>query len=272
MNMNPLLVACCTLLWTNALAAQAPATADPISGKWTGAMGPGATPGFHVTFDLKFDGKAAVTGTLSGLPTPGEIRSGSFDPSTGALKLEAAPTDGAPLRLVLEGTVVAGTATGRVTGDNQVGTFILTKSDGAPTGAQQAATGDAVAALRRNFAEVSGWIARAADLVPADKYTYRPAPTVRTFGQLIGHIADGLNYYCARAGGRNVEWSDPIEKGSTDKAALAPKLKQSIDACNAVFGGSGQVGPLTDNVAHTSLHYGNVITYLRTMGLTPPSS
>ena len=37
------------------------------------------------------------------------------------------------------------------------------------------------------------------DLVPADKYNYRPAPSVRTFGQLIGHIADSYNYNCAIA-------------------------------------------------------------------------
>ncbi len=42
--------------------------------------------------ELTFDGKGTVSGTLSGLPSPGEIRSGTFDPQTGALKLVAAPT------------------------------------------------------------------------------------------------------------------------------------------------------------------------------------
>jgi hypothetical protein len=28
------------------------------------------------------------------------------------------------------------------------------------------------------------------------------------FGELPGHIADGSNYYCARATGKKVEWSD----------------------------------------------------------------
>lgn len=36
----------------------------------------------------------------------------------------------------------------------------------------------------------TNWVTKAADMVPAEKYTYRPADTVRTFGQLIGHIAD----------------------------------------------------------------------------------
>jgi hypothetical protein len=142
-----------------------------------------------------------------------------------------------------------------------------------PAAAQQPAPNDARAALRKGFSEVSGWVTKAAELVPADKYAYRPTPTVRTFGQLVGHLVDSYAYYCALAAGRNVEWADPAEKGPTDKTALAPKLKQATDACQAAYGAaSGSVGPLVDNVGHTNLHYGNMITYLRLLGLTPPSS
>jgi uncharacterized damage-inducible protein DinB len=95
---------------------------------------------------------------------------------------------------------------------------------------------------------------------------------VRTFGQLIAHIADSYNFYCARATGQNPQWSDAIEKGTTDKATLVPRLKQSLDGCRAAYGGSGAIAPLMGNVAHTSLHYGNIITYMRMLGLVPPSS
>ena len=138
--------------------------------------------------------------------------------------------------------------------------------------AQQPAGNDAAAALRKSFNEVSGHVARAADLVPADKYGYRPAQSVRTFGQLIAHIADSYNYYCAQAAGRNVEWADPIEKGPTDKATLIPKLKQALDGCTGAYGGTGQTAALIDNLGHTNLHYGNIITYMRMLGLVPPSS
>jgi hypothetical protein len=43
---------------------------------------------------------------------------------------------------------------------------------------------------------------KSADIVPPDKYSYKPAPTVRTFGELLGHIADGSNYFCRRAAGQ----------------------------------------------------------------------
>lgn len=268
MKLKSLLVACIVL--TSAVSAFAQ-SAEALTGTWIGHLGPGATPQFAVTLELRVDGKGTVSGTLSGLPSPGEIKSGSFDSQTGALKLEAAPTDGSALRLVLEGTVVLGTATGRVSVGNQSGTFKLAKKT-AEASTQQSGANETIGALRYGFGEVSGWVTKAAELVPADKYSYQPVQTVRTFGQQIAHIADSYNYYCARAAGKSVQWSDAIEKGSTDKAALMQKLKQATDACNAAYGGNGQAGMLMANIAHTNLHYGNVITYLRMLGLTPPSN
>lgn len=132
---------------------------------------------------------------------------------------------------------------------------------------------DAATSVRDSFIEMSGWVTKAAEMVPDDKYSYRPVDSVRTFGQLVAHIADSHNYYCARGAGKNIEWSDAIEKGSTDKATLLPVLKQSVERCNEAYkGGSGRVGPLLGNVGHTSLHYGNIITYMRMLGMKPPSS
>ena len=127
--------------------------------------------------------------------------------------------------------------------------------------------------LRNGFNEVNGWVTKAAEMVPADKYNYRPVDTVRTFGQLIAHITDSYNYFCANGVGNKVEWSDAIEKGATDKDTLLPKLKESVGRCNAAYGsGNAQHRPLFINVGHTSLHYGNIITYMRMLGLKPPSS
>ncbi len=137
--------------------------------------------------------------------------------------------------------------------------------------AAQSPANDAAGAMTRNFNEVAGFVTRAAEMVPADRYSYRPSESVRTFAEQIAHIADAHNYYCARAAGRNLEWSDAVEKGSMDKATLVQKLKQSVDGCRAAYA-SGQAGPLVSNIGHTNLHYGNIITYLRMMGMVPPSS
>ena len=139
--------------------------------------------------------------------------------------------------------------------------------------AQESDKAKTTTVVRKGFQEVSGWVSKSADMVPAEKYNYKPVDTVRTFGQLIGHITDSLNYFCATGAGNKVQWADPAEKGTTDKATLVPKLKEAVDKCNAVYGSdSAQIEPLIENIAHTNLHYGNLITYLRMMGMKPPSS
>ena len=127
--------------------------------------------------------------------------------------------------------------------------------------------------VRKGFEEVNDWVTKAADMVPADKYSYRPVDTVRTFGELIAHIADSYNYFCAHAVGNKVEWLTPIEKGKTDKETVLPRFKEAVGKCTAAYGANNaQLRPLFANVGHTNLHYGNIITYMRMMGLKPPSS
>jgi hypothetical protein len=120
-------MACCVLLSATSIVAQsrgAKAKPDPLSGTWTGELAPPG--GVAVTMELKFDGKRAVSGTISGFSNPGEVKSGTFDPKTGALKLELGKTSDSAVLLVLEGTVVKGTATGRVSGE-VTGDFKLAK-------------------------------------------------------------------------------------------------------------------------------------------------
>jgi uncharacterized damage-inducible protein DinB len=274
MKLRTLLLIGMVLLLAIPAAAQSNATADSISGTWTGDMGPTEKTRIPITTTLKFDGQTSVTGTITGPPQPGEIKTGSFDPKTGALKLEVeVKGDSNPFQVVFEGTIVSGTATGRVNGNNVTGNFKITKGGGNSGAAPQPGANDMPAALRASFSEVSGWVTKSADLVPADKYDYLPVSSVRTFGQLVAHVADAYNYYCARAAGNAVQWSEATEKGKTDKATLSQKLKQATDACQTTYNGNIQAGPLLlVNIRHTELHYGNIITYMRMLGLVPPSN
>jgi uncharacterized damage-inducible protein DinB len=264
MRYSSLLVALSVVLAAPSARAQ---TVDPISGTWTGDIGLDEVSRMAVTMELRFDGASVIAGTVKG-PGPAQLKSGTFDPKTGAFRLEIdVQDDSRSSPFIFEGFAVKGMATGRVSGNNQTGTFRLTRG-AAPVSGGSAAPAE----VRLRFDEVSAWLTKAAAAVPADKYAYQPTKTVRTFGQLIGHIADGLNYYCGRAAGGQANWTETIEKGPTDKNAVTQKLTQSLAACSAQYNGNGQPGPLIDNVAHTSLHYGNVITYMRLLGLTPPSS
>lgn len=130
MTRRRFVIACCVLLSATSMLAQSPgakAKADPISGTWTGELvRDGASDPRPITMQLKFDGKNAVSGTVSGLPNPADVKAGTFEPKTGALTLQLGKQGDSAVLLVLEGTVVKGTASGRVSGDG-TGTFKIAK-------------------------------------------------------------------------------------------------------------------------------------------------
>lgn len=127
-----LVLASCVLLSASTLLAQSRpaknAKPDPITGSWVGHVIP---PDFgrqiSVTMELKFDGKQAVSGSVSGLPNPADVKVGTFDPKSGALKLQLGKVGDSAVLLVLEGTVVKDTASGKADATSGTGEFKLTK-------------------------------------------------------------------------------------------------------------------------------------------------
>jgi len=122
MTRRSFVLACCMLVIATPLVAQSrgdkpTARADALTGTWTGELSPGDGRSIAVTMELKFDGKKVVTGTASGLPNPADVKAGTFDPKTGALKLQLGKTTDAAVLLTLEGTVVKNTASGKISGE-----------------------------------------------------------------------------------------------------------------------------------------------------------
>lgn len=118
----------CVLLVAASAAAQRSAvkTDDPISGQW-GMNG--------LTFlDLKFDGEKAVTGSVYFRHDSDEqrvdIKNGSFDVKTNALKLEGEakrPDNGAIVKYLIEGTLDKETLAGTFSLEKEGGQFSFTK-------------------------------------------------------------------------------------------------------------------------------------------------
>jgi hypothetical protein len=134
-------------------------------------------------------------------------------------------------------------------------------------------TAAAPTALATSFETVAGYLVAAAEQVTEDRYGFRPTEGVRTFLQLVAHVADGNDYYCRHAVGDRIDWSDPVERSATGRAGAIDALRSSIERCRAAYARPGaDPAALTENVAHANLHYGNMIVYLRMMGLVPPSS
>jgi len=249
-----------------------PARAQSIAGPWAGKMGESDQRLVSVFIDLKADG-AALSGRVTGPDlSPGRIRKGSYDAKSGSVVFEVVIEDAGNTVVNFEGKLVKDSITGTVGSGTRKGVFRLGRA-AVPNLAAPTTAADTIAkVMQGGYAQVSGWITRAAQMVPPDKYAYRPVGTVRTFGQLLGHVVDGYTYYCGRGSGKNVEWGTVNEKGAVDKAALATKLKQASDACSAAYTNAKELPPLLENIAHASLHYGNIVTYMRMLGLVPPSS
>jgi uncharacterized damage-inducible protein DinB len=134
-------------------------------------------------------------------------------------------------------------------------------------------------------------IVESADQMPEANYAYKPVDTVRTFGEILAHVADSNYYYCARAKGETAPSPDgKFEKELKAKADIVKALGESVAYCDAVYsslteasaaqmvtppGGRGAVPraqPLLSNVGHNVEHYGNLVTYFRMKGLVPPST
>jgi uncharacterized damage-inducible protein DinB len=160
-------------------------------------------------------------------------------------------------------------------------------------GARQAAppanrSGQAFAldAIRPLYEEMKGYLIRSAEQMPQDKYSYRPVPGVRSFGEILGHVINDQYGFCSTARGvRNDQEGRDAEKIAT-KAEMVAALRKSFEYCDPLYvaggipdlaapagrGGQNRLFALNYNVAHNSEHYGNLITYFRLNNMVPPSS
>ena len=153
--------------------------------------------------------------------------------------------------------------------------------------AQQPPAAIAIAAIRTQWQGAIGNITKAAEELSEADYAYRPVATVRTFGELIGHVAGSQNLMCAAALGDKQPAEDAVEKAATSKAALVAALKASTAYCEKAYAISAasagmpvemfgdkstKVGALALNAVHDGEHYGNIVTYMRMKGMVPPSS
>ncbi len=157
-----------------------------------------------------------------------------------------------------------------------------------PPPAAAAAPANPISASENGFYNVvSGEVIAAAEKMPEENYSFKPTPDVRSFGQLVGHVADAQYGFCSTASG---EANSPkgIEKTKTSKADLVAALQEAVAYCKKTYAGMtdaqgsqmvklmnfnlARLSVLSVNTAHTDEHYGNMVTYLRLKGIVPPSS
>jgi uncharacterized damage-inducible protein DinB len=132
--------------------------------------------------------------------------------------------------------------------------------------------------INRNYDDVNRKVLDMAKDFPADKYSYRPAPGLRSFGEVILHISEG-NLYAAKAGrDEKVEWVEPNYKDYPGKPEIVAALEKSIADGKATLNATPEtrytktLSPWMGIIEHEGEHYGQLVVYYRNNGLVPPET
>ena len=137
------------------------------------------------------------------------------------------------------------------------------------------------------YGHVKDVLLRSADKMPEENYSFKPTNTVRSYGQIVGHVADAQYLFCSIALGEKNP-APKIEQSKTSKADLIVALKSAFTYCDKAYDAMTdasaaqmvnlfgrdipKLGALTVNLMHNQEHYGNLVTYMRLNNIVPPTS
>jgi uncharacterized damage-inducible protein DinB len=145
--------------------------------------------------------------------------------------------------------------------------------------------------VRQAWNDAKGNLQQSAEQMAESDYGFKPTDSVRTFGQILAHVA-GANYvFCAAAKAEKSPFSeDHFEKSAKTKADIVKAVNDSVSYCDAAYkaltdrsaaesvarpfgdGTAPRASALIGNTGHVQEHYGNLVTYFRIKGMVPPSS
>jgi uncharacterized damage-inducible protein DinB len=137
------------------------------------------------------------------------------------------------------------------------------------------------------YARVKDVLMKSAEKMPEENYSFKPVDTVRSYGQIVGHVADAQYAFCSIALGEKNPALD-IEHTKTSKVDLIAALNTAFAYCDKAYNGmtdatavqtvklfgndAPRLSALTVNNMHDLEHYGNLVTYMRLKNIVPPSS
>jgi len=142
------------------------------------------------------------------------------------------------------------------------------------------------AEVQGRYAQEKGFILKAAENMPAENYSYKPTPDIRTFARVVNHVIEAQNRSCGALNGTSDAKPAPPE--TADKATIVEALKASFAECDKAFDALNdvsitnmvQAGPAKRSrigiawgtVSHDTEQYATLALYMRLKGLVPPSS
>jgi uncharacterized damage-inducible protein DinB len=134
---------------------------------------------------------------------------------------------------------------------------------------------------------VSQQLVALAEATPAEKFSWRPAPGVRSTSEVYMHIAIA-NFYLLSVTGPKMpaDLNDDMEKTVTSKAEVIAWLKRSLEAVKTAHAAETSKdlerkvkiedrdatvdGMYLRIIVHANEHMGQLIAYARMTGVVPP--
>jgi len=136
-----------------------------------------------------------------------------------------------------------------------------------------------------NYTRVKANIVKSADKMPAEAYSFKPTPDIRTFARVLNHVTEAQIHVCGAING-----SKPTEvpPETADKATIVAALNASFAECDKAYASltdanitemiqagpvkRSRLGLLWGNASHDNEQYATLALYLRLKGIAPPSS
>jgi hypothetical protein len=125
----------------------------------------------------------------------------------------------------------------------------------------------------------------AAEKMPEENYSFKPAPESQSFKDLVAHTADSAAGSCSTYNGERRQLG---AASKTSKADLVAALKEGLAECDKAYssltdakatemieargGKRSRLGVLYGNVIHLEHEYAQMAVHLRLKGIVPPSS
>lgn len=139
--------------------------------------------------------------------------------------------------------------------------------------------------VRQSWTRTWNNVVAAAEKMPEEHYTFKPAPESQSFRDMVAHIADAAMGTCT---GMTGERRTAGAREMTAKADLVGAIKAAGAECEKAYGGltdatatemvagprgsQTRLGTAYRNVIHIDHEYSKMTVHFRLKGLVPPSS
>ena len=129
-------------------------------------------------------------------------------------------------------------------------------------------------------------ILKAAEKMPAEDYSFKLTPEIRTFARVVDHVTEAQFHSCTALNGTAFD-PKSVPGDAATKAEVIEGLKRSFAECDKAYGAltdanlaekvkvgqntRSRIGIAWGNLSHDNEQYAHMSLYLRGKGLVPPT-